>query len=284
MTLKKAIAAGVMLVASQMAGAAEYSKVVSYDFGSLDTLHALGLSDVVAGVPKQGLPEYLSEFSGGQFADVGGLKTPDIEKLKTLSPDLVLVTGRQGEKKAEMEAVFNVKDVGTTGETYWGGFTDKVNDLAKLFDKQSEAEAALSALQKEIESVKGSTVQVVVLTHNGGNMSLRQDGVINDLLGLKTPAIPESVETITRGTRSFTPLSADNLVSMNPSVVFIVDRSAAIGNAEEALDASAFKADLVAKGGENIKVAYLNPGLWYLSGGGLESLKLQIEEVAKAIQ
>ena len=283
MILKNAIAAGVLLVASQMASAAEYSKVASYDFGSIDTLHALGLSSVVAGVPKQGLPDYLSEFSGDQYADIGGLKTPDIDALKTIAPDLVLVTGRQGDKIADLEALFNVQNVGATGDDYWAGFTAKVNDLAASFDKESEARTALSALKADIDKVKGGSKEVVVLTHNGGNVSLRNDGVVNDLLGLKTPAIPEGVKTIKRGTRSFTPLTAENVAQMNPAVVLIVDRSAAIGAESGAMDIDAFKAELSQYGGTDIKVAYLEPELWYLSGGGLESLKLQVAEVAKAI-
>lgn len=32
------------------------------------------------------------------------------------------------------------------------------------------------------------------------------------------------------------------------------------------------------------KIVYLQPDLWYLSGGGLESLSLQLDEVGSAIQ
>lgn len=283
MTLKHTIAASAILLASQMASAAEYAKVVSYDFGSIDTLHALGLSNVVAGVPKQGLPNYLSEFSGDQYADIGGLKSPDVEALKAIQPDLVLVTGRQGDKVQELEALFNVKNVGAQGDNYWSGFTHKVNDLAASFDKQSEALSALNALEKDINAVKGSSKTVVVLTHNGGNVSLRNDGVINDLLGLKTPALPDGVETIKRGARSFTPLTAENVAAMKPSVVLIVDRSAAIGAESGAMDIDAFKKALAENGGAGINVAYLEPELWYLSGGGLESLKLQVAEVTEAL-
>ncbi|MFD1383298.1 ABC transporter substrate-binding protein [Rhodanobacter aciditrophus] len=283
MILKRAIAVSAILLASQMASAAEYAKVVSYDFGSIDTLHALGLSDVVAGVPKQGLPNYLSEFSGDQYADIGGLKNPDVEALKSIQPDLVLVTGRQGSKIPELEALFNVQNVGAQGEDYWTGFSQKVNDLAASFDKESEAATALQALKKQIDQVKGSNKSVVVLTHNGGNVSLRNDGVVNDLLGLKTPTLPEGVETIKRGARSFTPLTAANVAAMKPAVVMIVDRSAAIGAESGAMDMESFKAELAANGGSDIQVAYLEPELWYLSGGGLESLKLQVAEVAKAL-
>ena len=68
---------------------------------------------------------------------------------------------------------------------------------------------------------------------------------------------------------------------MAPTHLFVVDRSAAIG--DEPLDAEQLSRDLAAAGGQAIDVTVLTPSLWYLSGGGLQSVRLQVEEIAGAL-
>ena len=58
--------------------------------GSLDTIHALGESEKVVGVPQKNLPSYLSEFEN--VSSVGGLKEPDLEKINQLKPDLIIIS------------------------------------------------------------------------------------------------------------------------------------------------------------------------------------------------
>ncbi|ERS88478.1 hypothetical protein Q671_08245 [Halomonas sp. PBN3] len=70
--------------------------VVSFDWGSVDTLEALGLEAHVVGLPSQAAPAYMQHLLEGR-ADVGGLKTPDAEAVAAAEPQLILVTGRQGE-------------------------------------------------------------------------------------------------------------------------------------------------------------------------------------------
>ena len=36
--------------------------------------------------------------------------------------------------------------------------------------------------------------------------------------------------------------------------------------------------------GASTHVVVLNPGLWYLSGGGLQSVRLQVDEVVNAVR
>ncbi|WP_197475453.1 hypothetical protein, partial [Grimontia celer] len=60
------------------------------------------------------------------------------------------------------------------------------------------------------------------------------------------------------------------------------DRSQAIGQTDKAVDVDALQSQLKQLGSDT-KVAYLTPGLWYLSGNGLESVKLQAQELAQAL-
>ncbi len=68
-------------------------KVVVFDFGMLDTLKQLDVD--VAGVPKDSLPSYLSEYDSDEYEHVGGLKEPDFEAIHAMDPDLIIISGRQ---------------------------------------------------------------------------------------------------------------------------------------------------------------------------------------------
>ncbi|MDO6783005.1 ABC transporter substrate-binding protein [Neptunomonas phycophila] len=284
--MRKVMAAGALVALSYVAVADNLPTAAVFDNGSLDTLAALGLQEVVVGVPKQGLPAYLALYNNARYTDVGGLKNPDIEAIKALTPSYILITGRQGDKKADLEAIGTVKQVGVTGDNYWGGLSEHITSVAALFHAEKASEAALADLKAAIDSAKegieGEPMALAV-THNNGFFSLRTEPVIEQLLNVKSPAIPVGVESQTRGARTFTPLSVDDIVAMKPDALFIIDRSAAIGNAEASLDVEALKADLAAQGGESINVVYLTPKLWYLSGNGLQSVRMQIEEVTKAL-
>ncbi|WP_375056050.1 ABC transporter substrate-binding protein [Zobellella sp. DQSA1] len=282
MNLAKVLSATGLLLAGQLAVAAE--RVASFDHGSLDTLDALGLGEQVVAVPKQALPDYLEHYAGDAYTDVGGLRSPDFEALKAANPSLILITGRQGDMQERLEAVAPVQDMSFAGDGYWAGFSHKVRALAGHFEAAAAANKALTELEGHIAALRNgiaASPNVLVVTHNDGNYSLRQEPVVAELLGLEAPELPAGVESITNGNRTFTPLSPAQIAQAKPDVLLVVDRSAAIGG--EALDVAKLREALNTAGGDKVKLGYLSPALWYLSGGGLQSLRLQLDEVAKAL-
>ncbi|WP_226246880.1 hypothetical protein [Halomonas sp. SBBP1] len=95
--------------------------------------------------------------------------------------------------------------------------------------------------------------------------------------------MPASVTSETRGNRTFTPLSPEAISEIDPQVVLVIDRSAAIGEEPATADALAQTLFDARAETETARVVMLTPALWYLSGGGLQSLALQVEEVAAAL-
>jgi iron complex transport system substrate-binding protein len=287
MNLRKILAIGTLITFSQLSTAeTQLPKAAIFDLGSLDTITALGLESQVVGVPKQVLPDYLKQFNDARYTDVGGLKTPDLEAIKTLNPDLIVITGRQAGQKAALEDIATVKQVNASGENYWESFSKNTTSVAALFNAESAADTALAELNADIESTKAGIKdhpRILFITHNNGSFGLRDEPIATQLLGLEPSKVPSHVTPQKRGTRTFTSLSVSDIAQMKPTTLFIVDRSAAIGNTEEALDIKKLKADLVDKGGQSIQVAYLSPKLWYLSGNGLQSLRLQVKEIADAL-
>ncbi|MGO2132287.1 MAG: ABC transporter substrate-binding protein [Halomonas sp.] len=263
--------------------ASQGPRVVSYDWGSVDTLEALGLESHVAGLPYQAAPAYMQHLLEDRI-DVGGLKTPDAEAVSAAEPQLILVTGRQGEAAESLGEIAEVVDVSLAEGPYFDVFGDKVLGLAERFNAETEAEVALANLSEYIEQARASlpeALSVMVVTHNDGNFSLRQEPVVNELLQLTAPEVPEGVESVQRGARIFTPLTPEIMVRMSPDALLVVDRSSAIGG--KPLDVSALQDTLADQGGESIKVVPLSADLWYLSGDGLGSIRTQVAEVVEAI-
>ena len=280
--LTRSAAATILLLAVSAAHADQ--RIATFDLGSLDTLEALGLNKQVVGVPKASLPDYLEQYTEETYSDIGGLRSPDMDAIRASEPSLILYTGRQGDWEDELGEIAPLLNTSLQSDDYLAAFDINVRELASRLEAESEAEEALATLHAEIETQRealSNAPRTLVVTHNGGNLMLNKHPVVHDVLGVDALEMPDSVTSETRGSRTFTPLSADAIAEINPDVVLVIDRSAAIG--DEPADADALTQTLLEAGTENARVVMLTPALWYLSGGGLQSLALQVEEVAAAL-
>ncbi len=277
----------VTLAGSVLAGCAAIPDVrgptvISYDHGVLDTLMELGVGEKVLAVPQQGLPDYLSEF-GHQLPDAGSLKVPELAAIETLQPDLVLMTGRQSAAIEAVAELTRVKEVTLPEGAYQKAVTARVLELSRLYGLDGRAEEKLDALWTYVNDRRAEVASagtVTVVTHNEGKFSLRDEPVVYELLDLASAKVPDTVKPVSRGTRTFYPMTPETLADMDPRTLLVVDRSAAIGAAP--LDQTVLQEQLK-QGGATTRVLILNPGLWYLSGGGLNSIRLQVNEVLTAV-
>ncbi|MBE0462049.1 MAG: ABC transporter substrate-binding protein [Halomonadaceae bacterium] len=259
-------------------------RIATFDLGSLDTLDALGASEQVVGIPKQVLPDYLSKYNADAYTDLGGLRDPNLEAVAQSEPTLILYTGRQGDWEAEFEEIAPLMNTSLQGDDYLAAFDDNVRQIASKVEAEERAEEALEALHADIERQREAldeALRVLVVTHNDGNLGLNTHPVVHDVLGIKKLEMPDSVTSVQRGNRTFTPLTMEAIGEINPDVLLVVDRSAAIGN--DAADTQALEQALSDAGASETRLVVLTPALWYLSGGGLQSLKLQIDEVVDAL-
>ena len=258
--------------------------VVSYDHGALDTLLELGLEDKVLAIPQQGLPDYLADL-GAKLPDAGSLKEPDQKLLADLQPGLVLMTGRQGaEAQVSAAKVAPVRDVTLATGDFREAVNANVINLASYYGLKETAGLKLGELWQHVGEQKAELADagtVTVVTHNDGNFSLRSEPAVYELLALTPAIVPDSVAPVTRGERTFYPVNVETLAEMAPDTLLVVDRSAAIG--AEPLPQQALQSALN-DAGASTHVVVLNPGLWYLSGGGLQSVRLQVDEVVSALR
>lgn len=261
------------------------SKVVVFDFGTLDTLDRLGV-EAVAAVPQDSLPSYLSKYAGSEYVNAGGLKEPDFEAIDGAEPDLIIISGRQSDSYEEFTKIAPTIYMGVDAANYMESFTGNVETLAKIFGKETEAAAELEKINTVIENVKATVAQTdkkgLILLSNEGKISAygpgSRFGIIHDVLGV--PAVDENLEVSTHGNE----VTFEYVAEKNPGYLFVVDRTAVVGgegNAASSLDNEFVKGTDAYKDG---KIAYLDPEYWYLSGGGLVSVEKMVTDIEAAVK
>ncbi len=260
-------------------------KVVVFDFGSLDTLDKLGVD--VTGVPQMNIPSYLDKYEGDEYENIGGLKEPDFEKISEIDPDLIIISGRQGELYEEFEELGDTIFLGVDAENYMESFENNVNILGEIFEKESEAEEALAAIETNIADVKekaeDSGKNGLIILANDDKISAygpsSRFGLIHDVLGVEP--VDEGIEVATHGQN----VSFEYVVEEDPDLLYVIDRGAAIGEGESAAEMIVENQLMErTKAMENEDIYYLEPDYWYLSGGGLISVEEMVNEIAESLE
>lgn len=251
-------------------------KVVVFDNGSLDTLDALGVGDRVIGAATKNLPSYLDKYKDVESA--GGIKEPDLEKINQLQPDLIIISGRQSDYKEELAKIAPTLYLAVDTKEPWESVQQNVNALAEIFGKEDKAKEELATLTKEIEKTKEKAYKLeqtaLVTLVNEGQLSAygsgSRFGLVHDVFGFKQA--DDQIEASTHGQS----VSYEYILEKNPGILFVVDRTKAIGGDDSKDNVSANELVAQTDAGKNDQVISLQPDVWYLSGGGLESMKLMV--------
>lgn len=259
-------------------------KVVVFDNGSLDTLDALGVGDKVIGAATKNLPAYLEKYQ--EVESAGGIKEPDLEKINEMQPDLIIISGRQSDYQEQLSQIAPTLYLAMDTEKPWESMQENVTTLAKIFDKEKEAEEKLTDLTKQIDEVKEKASALdqtaLVTLVNEGQLSAygsgSRFGLVHDLFGFKQA--DDQIEASTHGQS----VSYEYVLEKNPGILFVIDRTKAIGGDTSNDNVAANELVAQTDAGKNDQVISLQPDVWYLSGGGLESMNLMIEDVNQALK
>jgi len=257
--------------------------VVVFDFGTLDTLDELAIE--VAGLPKQTIPSYLEKFKDEKYVNLGSLKEPDFEAIHALQPDLIIISSRQSDLYDEFKEIAPTIYLGIDTTNYMESFKKNLNTIGEIFNKEEEIASELADIEEEIaginEKASGLDEKSLIILGSEGKVSAygpsSRFGIIHDVFGFK--AADEKIESSTHGQN----ITFEYILETNPDILFVIDRDAAIG-ADSTVKATV-ENDLVKKteAFQNDSVIYLDGEYWYLSGGGLKSMKEMIKEVEQAL-
>lgn len=260
------------------------ARVAVLDYGSLDTLDALGVRAKLA-LPKKNLPSYLAKFKGGEYVDIGGVKEFNLETINAFKPDFIIISGRQQDYYEELSAIAPVYLVNSVAKDQLAEGEKNIKFFGKVFGLEKEAGKAVAeigaAVSKTREKAQKCGMKALVLLTNDGKISAygsgSRFGIIHDALGMR-----QADSRIKAGIHGQL-VNYEYIAIANPDIIFVVDRSAAIGvrtKGARLLDNALVAKTSAAKNG---RIIMLDPECWYLSGGGIESLKKMVSEVGAAI-
>src|SRR5699024_8344212 len=210
-------------------------KVVVFDFGSLDTLDKLGVE--VVGVPQAGVvPNYLEKYASEDYENVGSLKEPDFEKIAEIDPDLIIISSRQADLYEQFQELGDTIYLGVDYTRYIDSFKENATVIGEIFGKEKEVEEELAAINESIASLseKAETANqnALIILANDDKISAygpnSRFGIIHDVFGI--PAVDENIEVSTHGMN----VSFEYVVEQDPDLLYVVDRSAAIGEGSSA--------------------------------------------------
>lgn len=259
-------------------------KVVVFDMGSLDTIKALGKEKVVIGAPTDNIPDYLKSFKGVE--SVGGIKEPDLEKINELKPDLIVISGRQHDSKDALAKIAPVVYLSVDSEKTWESTKENINTLGAIFSAEKVATEKIATLETDIAALKEkatkSDLKSLVTLINEGELSAYGEnsrfGIIHNTFGF--PVVDDKIEASTHGQE----VSYEYVLEKNPDVIFVIDRTKAIGGDISKNNVSENELVKETTAGKNKKIITLTPDVWYLSGGGIECTELMMADVEAALK
>lgn len=259
-------------------------KVVVFDNSALDTMDQLGVGDRVVGAATDNLPSFLAAYKKVESA--GGIKEPDLEKINAMQPDLILISGRQKDFKEQLAKIAPTLYLSTDNTDTWHSIQSQIQSIGAIFGKEAAAQTAIDTLQTKIDSIakqaSASQEKALVLLVNEGSLSAYGVGsrfsIVHDTFGFAQA--DEQIEASTHGQS----VSYEYVIEKNPDVIFVIDRTQAIGGDDSKNNVAENELVKETTAGKNGKVILLDPAVWYLAGSGIESVDIMADNVAKAFE
>ncbi len=277
---------------------AQPKRVVVFDMAALDSIDAMGLGDVVVGVPGSSIPTWLKDDQGIDYSKLpamGSMKEPDMEAIAKIKPDLILIGGRMAANYEALSALYPTINSSVSWrdsvDNYSERVAESITQLGQILGHPAEAAKAhdqleaLMAKYKDLGKDKGSAM--VIMT-NAGEISAHGKGSrwapIYELFGMKEAFQAKKADEGHKAEK----LSFEMVQEANPDWIFVVDRDQAVGkkdtngkNAEQVMDNELVASTNAAKNGH---IVYLTPERWYIVMTGAANYEAMLTEVADALQ
>lgn len=257
--------------------------VAVYDLGALDTLTALGVP-VGATIDKSMLPYLQGAFDKAQH--VGTLFEPNYEALGAFKPQLIIIGSRTSKAAQQLNEIAPTIDMTADTKNLRTSAQERIDAYAQIFGKQAEADKLKADINQAFDAArtaaqgKGKGLVIIV---SGGKLSAqsptsRLGGWLHQDIGL------EPVDIAMKEGSHGMPVSFEYIKEKNPDWLFVLDRSAAIGEegkaAKDVLDNPLVAESTAWKKGQ---VVYLDSSA-YLAAGGAQQLQTVAKQAAEAFK
>lgn len=263
--------------------------IVVMDLGVLMSLDALGITADAFGSLGTPLPDaWAAVADNPDLAPVGTAFEPDYEAINALEPDLILVATRSSATYPEMSEIAPTVDLTFDDDVdFLTGFRTRHEQIGEIFGVQDAVAEQLDALDARVEDIAARTgdagAALVVLT-SGTEVSAygpgSRFGLVHDVLGF-APADESLAEDETHGEA----VSFEFIAEVAPDVMFVVDRSAAIGeeggeSAQAILDNDLVNGTPAAQEG---RVVHVDGAAWYLAFNSLPGMNGILDDAETAL-
>ncbi len=254
-------------------------RIAVLDIAALDTLTALGVA--AQGVPDRLYVDYLDAVAA-RAQPVGTLFEPDLEALAALDPELVIAGGRSSTRIEMLAELAPTIDM-TIWEDVIGEGRDRIAAYGLLFNRQDRAAEMIAELDAKLAETTAAAQgkgRGLILSINGPKISAygkgSRFGWIHDALGL--PEARENLDAAVHGDA----VSFEFIAETNPDWIFVIDRSAAIG--EDSMASDVLDNPLVARtvAAQRGQILYLSSTPAYIAGGGFTSMMTTLGELLTA--
>lgn len=243
------------------------SPLVVYDMTLMQDLAALDVA--VDGMPSGLKLDNLQSKTQPEPKTVGTVFEPDLEALNAMQPQAILVGSRMAEKYDALSSIAPTLDMTIDTANIYESSNQRLHDLGALFGKSAQAaklQGNIDGLIDETKTLTKDKGRGLVVMVNGNKLSAYGDksryGFIHTVLDI--PMADDQIVDARHGQ----PISFEYIQKTNPDWLFVVDRSAAIG--EDGAGAKAVLDNpLVAQTNAWSKnqVVYLSPDSYLAFGG-----------------
>ena len=261
--------------------------VAIFSFDALDILNYVGIEQTsinLLGVPKSNIPTYLNAFNQNDTKNVGTLFMPDYDALDLFNPDLIIIGGRSAQSYDALKAQYpntDILDVSLVYGEYIEGLERNVENLGKIFPNIQEAlDEELTKIKSEIAAIADvtETYDALFILVNGSTLSFYGSNgrfaVLYDEFGFMP-----SDEKDDTGQSHGDLVGYEYVAAINPSIIFLMDRGAAIGNAASVDEVTQNALIANTDAGKDGHIYELSGIAWYISSGGFESTYMMISDL-----
>lgn len=256
--------------------------IVIFDLAPLDTLDALGVP--ISGVIKPYALNYLAKYQNDSYENVGTFFEPDYETTASLEPDLIIIGPRASKQRHTFEQIAPTFDSSVWGDNFLDQFYQMTETLAAVVDKEAEAEQRLNAIKNKVSELQVLTAnqgEGLFLIVSGGKILAFGPGsrfgwLYTDL------GVPAAIGA-TEGDQHGEPISFEFLKQINPDWLFVLDRDAAVGQAQGGAKALLDNPIVNSiNAAQKDQILYLDGYAWYLVSYGLTAVDSAISQIHTA--
>lgn len=266
-------------------------RVAAMDMNEVDFLDQLNVP--VAGMPKDFIPHFLDKYKQNHddIADLGGIVQPNMERIHTLKPDLILMTPIQKDHYQELTQIAPTLYYEINFNNSEHGHLDTIKNhlltLGKIFNREDVARTKVAELDTEVSKVRAVTKDrpekaLVVLYNNGSFSNYGVDsryGFVFSDLGVR-PASTD-LSTSLHGQ----PISSEFIKRADPDILYIIDRTSVMEH-QPVISAAQVTNPLLraTKAWKNNRVVFVDADAWYTTGASPTSMHLLMQDVMKGYQ